>query len=105
LPWPVEAIAADGRSCYDYTSKGNTSVNLNGTAFLVLGNLGAAAAVTTVMESKSVFVANASPISIVFDMRSRRRRRSSLHRMQSKRIGNSFRRILSKILARLNVYH
>ena len=51
---PVEAIAADPDSVYDYTSKGNTvAVISNGTAILGLGNLGAAAS-KPVMEGKSV---------------------------------------------------
>jgi len=41
---PVEAIAADPETVYDYTSKGNmVAVISNGTAILGLGNLGAMA--------------------------------------------------------------
>ena len=51
---PVEAIAADPDSVYDYTSKGNmVAVISNGTAILGLGNLGAMAS-KPVMEGKSV---------------------------------------------------
>jgi malate dehydrogenase (oxaloacetate-decarboxylating)(NADP+) len=51
---PVEAIAADPDTVYDYTSKGNmVAVISNGTAILGLGNLGAAAS-KPVMEGKSV---------------------------------------------------
>ncbi|GHA95436.1 malic enzyme [Algimonas arctica] len=51
---PVEAIAANPDSVYDYTSKGNTvAVISNGTAILGLGNLGAAAS-KPVMEGKAV---------------------------------------------------
>ncbi len=51
---PVEAIAADPETVYDYTSKGNmVAVISNGTAILGLGNLGAAAS-KPVMEGKSV---------------------------------------------------
>lgn len=51
---PVEAIAANPDSVYDYTSKGNmVAVISNGTAILGLGNLGAAAS-KPVMEGKSV---------------------------------------------------
>ena len=51
---PVEAIAEDPDSVYDYTSKGNmVAVISNGTAILGLGNLGAMAS-KPVMEGKSV---------------------------------------------------
>lgn len=51
---PVEAIAKDPRSAYDYTAKGNmVAVVSNGTAILGLGNLGALAS-KPVMEGKSV---------------------------------------------------
>ena len=51
---PVEAIAANPDSVYDYTSKGNmVAVISNGTAILGLGNLGAMAS-KPVMEGKSV---------------------------------------------------
>ena len=51
---PVEAIAADKDTVYDYTSKGNmVAVISNGTAILGLGNLGAMAS-KPVMEGKSV---------------------------------------------------
>ena len=51
---PVEAIAADPDTVYDYTSKGNmVAVISNGTAILGLGNLGAMAS-KPVMEGKSV---------------------------------------------------
>ncbi|WP_409433553.1 NADP-dependent malic enzyme [Litorimonas sp. RW-G-Af-16] len=51
---PVEAIAADPETVYDYTSKGNmVAVISNGTAILGLGNLGAMAS-KPVMEGKSV---------------------------------------------------
>ena len=51
---PVEAIAKDPETVYDYTSKGNmVAVISNGTAILGLGNLGAAAS-KPVMEGKSV---------------------------------------------------
>ena len=50
---PVEAIAADPATAYDYTSKGNlVAVVSNGTAILGLGNLGALAA-KPVMEGKA----------------------------------------------------
>ena len=49
---PVQAIAADPRTAYDYTNKGNmVAVVSNGTAILCLGNLGALAA-KPVMEGK-----------------------------------------------------
>ena len=51
---PVEAIAEDPDTVYDYTSKGNmVAVISNGTAILGLGNLGAMAS-KPVMEGKSV---------------------------------------------------
>ena len=51
---PVEAIAQDPDTVYDYTSKGNmVAVISNGTAILGLGNLGAMAS-KPVMEGKSV---------------------------------------------------
>lgn len=51
---PVEAIAANPETAYDYTSKGNmVAVISNGTAILGLGNLGALAS-KPVMEGKSV---------------------------------------------------
>lgn len=51
---PVEAIAADKDTVYDYTSKGNmVAVISNGTAILGLGNLGAMAS-KPVMEGKAV---------------------------------------------------
>ena len=51
---PVEEIAANPSSAYDYTSKGNmVAVISNGTAILGLGNLGALAS-KPVMEGKSV---------------------------------------------------
>ena len=51
---PVEAIAADPATAYDYTAKGNlVAVITNGTAILGLGNLGALAA-KPVMEGKAV---------------------------------------------------
>lgn len=51
---PVEAIAANPDTVYDYTSKGNmVAVISNGTAILGLGNLGAMAS-KPVMEGKSV---------------------------------------------------
>ena len=50
---PVQAIAADPSTAYDYTSKGNlVAVVSNGTAILGLGNLGALAA-KPVMEGKA----------------------------------------------------
>jgi len=51
---PVQAIADDPRTAYDYTNKGNmVAVISNGTAILGLGNLGALAS-KPVMEGKSV---------------------------------------------------
>ena len=51
---PVEAIAENPETAYDYTSKGNmVAVISNGTAILGLGNLGALAS-KPVMEGKSV---------------------------------------------------
>jgi len=51
---PVEAIAANPESAYDYTVKGNmVAVVSNGTAILGLGNLGALAS-KPVMEGKAV---------------------------------------------------
>ncbi|WP_114966041.1 NADP-dependent malic enzyme [Alkalilacustris brevis] len=51
---PVEAIAANPETAYDYTTKGNmVAVITNGTAILGLGNLGALAA-KPVMEGKAV---------------------------------------------------
>ncbi|MBS0479241.1 MAG: NADP-dependent malic enzyme, partial [Proteobacteria bacterium] len=51
---PVEAIAEDPATAYDYTTKGNlVAVVSNGTAILGLGNLGALAS-KPVMEGKSV---------------------------------------------------
>ena len=51
---PVEAIAKDPDTVYDYTSKGNmVAVISNGTAILGLGNLGAMAS-KPVMEGKAV---------------------------------------------------
>jgi len=51
---PVEAIAKDKDTVYDYTSKGNmVAVISNGTAILGLGNLGAMAS-KPVMEGKAV---------------------------------------------------
>ncbi|MFW2850488.1 NADP-dependent malic enzyme [Sphingomonas sp. TX0543] len=51
---PVEAIARDPATAYDYTTKGNlVAVISNGTAILGLGNLGALAS-KPVMEGKAV---------------------------------------------------
>jgi malate dehydrogenase (oxaloacetate-decarboxylating)(NADP+) len=51
---PVEAIAANPETAYDYTTKGNmVAVVSNGTAILGLGNLGALAS-KPVMEGKAV---------------------------------------------------
>ena len=51
---PVEAIAANPATAYDYTAKGNlVAVISNGTAILGLGNLGALAS-KPVMEGKAV---------------------------------------------------
>jgi len=51
---PVEAIAEDPATAYDYTAKGNlVAVISNGTAILGLGNLGALAS-KPVMEGKAV---------------------------------------------------
>jgi len=51
---PVEAIAQDPDTAYDYTAKGNlVAVISNGTAILGLGNLGAMAS-KPVMEGKAV---------------------------------------------------
>lgn len=51
---PVEAIAEDPATAYDYTNKGNlVAVITNGSAILGLGNLGALAS-KPVMEGKSV---------------------------------------------------
>ncbi|MEH3035515.1 MAG: NADP-dependent malic enzyme [Sphingomonas adhaesiva] len=51
---PVQAIAADPATAYDYTAKGNlVAVISNGTAILGLGNLGALAS-KPVMEGKAV---------------------------------------------------
>ncbi len=51
---PVEAIAKDPATAYDYTAKGNlVAVISNGTAILGLGNLGALAS-KPVMEGKAV---------------------------------------------------
>ena len=59
---PVNAIADDTSSVYDYTSKGNiVAVISNGTAILGLGNLGAHAS-KPVMEGKSVLFKRFSDI-------------------------------------------
>ena len=59
---PVNAIAEDISSVYDYTSKGNiVAVVSNGTAILGLGNLGAHAS-KPVMEGKSVLFKRFSDI-------------------------------------------
>ena len=59
---PVNAIAEDESSIYDYTSKGNlVAVVSNGTAILGLGNLGAHAS-KPVMEGKSVLFKRFSDI-------------------------------------------
>ena len=59
---PVNAIAEDENSIYDYTSKGNVvAVVSNGTAILGLGNLGAHAS-KPVMEGKSVLFKRFSDI-------------------------------------------
>ncbi len=59
---PVNAIADDIGSVYDYTSKGNiVAVVSNGTAILGLGNLGAHAS-KPVMEGKSVLFKRFSDI-------------------------------------------
>ena len=59
---PVNAIADDESSVYDYTSKGNiVAVISNGTAILGLGNLGAHAS-KPVMEGKSVLFKRFSDI-------------------------------------------
>ncbi|WP_299357860.1 NADP-dependent malic enzyme [uncultured Paracoccus sp.] len=51
---PVEAIAANPETAYDYTTKGNlVAVITNGTSILGLGNLGALAS-KPVMEGKAV---------------------------------------------------
>ncbi len=51
---PVEAIADEPETAYDYTTKGNlVAVISNGTAILGLGNLGALAS-KPVMEGKAV---------------------------------------------------
>lgn len=52
VAFPVQAIAEDATTAYDYTNKGNlVAVVSNGTAILGLGNLGAQAA-KPVMEGK-----------------------------------------------------
>ncbi len=54
VAFPVEAIAANPETAYDYTVKGNmVAVVTNGTAILGLGNLGALAS-KPVMEGKAV---------------------------------------------------
>ena len=59
---PVNAIAEDTSTVYDYTSKGNiVAVISNGTAILGLGNLGAHAS-KPVMEGKSVLFKRFSDI-------------------------------------------
>ena len=59
---PVNAIAEDVNTIYDYTSKGNlVAVVSNGTAILGLGNLGAHAS-KPVMEGKSVLFKRFSDI-------------------------------------------
>ena len=59
---PVNAIAEDISTVYDYTSKGNiVAVISNGTAILGLGNLGAHAS-KPVMEGKSVLFKRFSDI-------------------------------------------
>jgi malate dehydrogenase (oxaloacetate-decarboxylating)(NADP+) len=59
---PVNAIADDASTVYDYTSKGNiVAVISNGTAILGLGNLGAHAS-KPVMEGKSVLFKRFSDI-------------------------------------------
>ena len=59
---PVNAIAEEESSVYDYTSKGNiVAVISNGTAILGLGNLGAHAS-KPVMEGKSVLFKRFSDI-------------------------------------------
>ncbi len=59
---PVNAIADDKSTVYDYTSKGNiVAVISNGTAILGLGNLGAHAS-KPVMEGKSVLFKRFSDI-------------------------------------------
>ena len=51
---PVQAIADDPATAYDYTAKGNlVAVISNGTAILGMGNLGALAS-KPVMEGKAV---------------------------------------------------
>src|SRR3954471_15660929 len=51
---PVQAIADDPATAYDYTTKGNlVAVISNGTAILGMGNLGALAS-KPVMEGKAV---------------------------------------------------
>ena len=51
---PVQAIADDPATAYDYTAKGNlVAVITNGTAILGMGNLGALAS-KPVMEGKAV---------------------------------------------------
>ena len=53
---PVNAIAEDTSTVYDYTSKGNiVAVISNGPAILGLGNLGAHAS-KPVMEGKSFYL-------------------------------------------------
>ena len=52
---PVQAIADDPETAYDYTSKGNlVAVISNGSAILGMGNLGALAS-KPVMEGKAVY--------------------------------------------------
>lgn len=67
---PVQAIADDPQSAYDYTTKGNmVAVVSNGTAILGMGNLGALAS-KPVMEGKAVLFkrfADVNAIDILLD--------------------------------------
>jgi malate dehydrogenase (oxaloacetate-decarboxylating)(NADP+) len=67
---PVEAIAKNPETAYDYTAKGNmVAVISNGTAILGMGNLGALAA-KPVMEGKAVLFkrfADVNSIDILLD--------------------------------------
>ncbi|MEG8047701.1 hypothetical protein QP175_16915 [Sphingomonas aerolata] len=76
---PVQAIADDPSTAYDYTAKGNlVAVISNGTAILGMGNLGALAS-KPVMEGKAVLFKRFADVDLDRH-RAEDRGRRSLHR-------------------------
>ena len=76
---PVQAIADDPATAYDYTAKGNlVAVISNGTAILGMGNLGALAS-KPVMEGKAVLFKRFADVDSI-DIELEDRRCRPLHR-------------------------